>query len=130
MYLRHRRVEEELGWVELGWVGVLARTPCFWPWRHPLLSSLSPAQVLGEHLLQPLHFLLLELEKGNGDGNQSQTRWFAQFSPNPHLLCRVTVRFRLSRVAAAPKGRRGRFSAKNTSRTQLKKQQRGRTGGS
>ncbi|KFP50766.1 Insulin-like growth factor 2 mRNA-binding protein 2, partial [Cathartes aura] len=61
------------------------------PQYHPFAVS-ARAQVLGEHLLQPLHFLLLELEKGNGDGNQSQTRWFAQFSPNPHLLCRAQGR--------------------------------------
>lgn len=80
MYLRHGRVEGELGWVELG---------C---WHAPLAFSLSPARPcprpgLGGMSSSAFAFSPLELEKGNGDGNRSQTRHFAQFSPNPHLLC-------------------------------------------
>lgn len=48
----------------------------------PTASSLSPSQPLGQHLLQPLLFILLKPEKGNDDENQSQMGCFAQFSPN------------------------------------------------
>lgn len=82
MYLRYRRVEEELDWVALGcWYAPLfaMETHCFPP---------DPVHVLGEHLLQQLLFLPFEMEKENGDGSQSRTRPFAQFSLNPHLLHR------------------------------------------